>query len=477
MQASTLVIFGATGDLTHRKLIPALYHLFSENKLPDGFNIVGFARREENREEHLEGLKTALTKFHEGFDPMVWKNFAERLHYVRGDFEQVSDYVKLAEYLKRFDPAESCTNKIFYMATAPNYFPKIIENLESSQVFDLLGDCWKRIIIEKPFGSDLESAKKLNQLVDSKFSEEEVYRIDHYLAKETVQNILAFRFTNGLFEKVWNKDFIDHIQITVAEDFGVENRGGYYDKAGNLRDFIQNHLLQLLALSIMQAPEDLSAEKVRDARLASLQSLKTYHDDEVEKNVVLGQYEGYQSEPKVDPNSKTDTFSALRVFSNLDNFKNVPFYLRSGKNLPTKAAYLNIVFKKSENFLLPDGSNLPNILTFHIQPKQSIEISVFVKEPGQEPKLKKVDLEFDYNKNFKTEIADAYEKLILDLIDGLQTFFPRSDEVETSWEFVEPILKKLDYLAIHVYEKGTWGPKESDELLKTDQREWLNNQT
>lgn len=474
MKASTLVIFGATGDLTHRKLIPALFHLFSEKKLPTDFNIVGFAHREESREQHLEGLREALARFHEGFDSSLWQKFKNHLHYVQGEFENIQDYVKLAEYLKQFDPPGSCTNKIFYMATAPNFFPIIIENLESAQVFDLLGDCWKRIIVEKPFGSDLTTAKKLNQLLNSKFDEKEIYRIDHYLAKETVQNIIAFRFANGLFEPIWNKDHIDHIQITVAENFGVENRGGYYDKTGNLRDFMQNHLLQLLALTTMEAPKDFTTDSIRDSRLQALKKLRQYDQNEIKDNIVLGQYEGYQQEPKVDSNSTTDTFTAMKLFTDLEDFKNVPIYLRAGKNLPKRAAFINVFFKEVENSLISNELTVPNILTFHIQPKQTVEISIMVKEPGQELKMKPVNLLFDYDKSFNLEILDAYEKLLLDIIDGVQTFFPRADEVEVSWELIDSILEKRQKLELHTYKVGSWGPTEAEELLNKDGRTWVN---
>lgn len=451
MQASTLVIFGATGDLTHRKLIPALFHLFSEGKLPSEFNIVGFARREENREDHLLGLKKSLERFHEDFRIEVWQDFSERLHYIQGDFDKVDHYIKLAEYLKQFDPPGSCTNKIFYMATAPNFFPTIIKNLESSQVYELLGECWKRIIIEKPFGHDLQSARALNELIDSKFDEKEIYRIDHYLAKETVQNILTFRFKDGVLEQYWNSDFIEHIQITAAEDFGVENRGGYYDEAGNLRDFVQNHLLQLLALVVMDSPEDLTTESIRNSRLKALESLKKLSFEEVKQNLVLGQYEGYQSEPKIKPDSKTETFSALKVIVDLEKFRAVPIYLRSGKNLPTRAAYINVFFKPY--------NDLPEYLTFHIQPKQMIET-----QPA-----KTLARSFE-----NVELGDAYEKLLLDIINGDQTFFPRADEVEAAWKFIDPFIKARNFLELHKYKVKSWGPEAADDLLNKDRRTWFD---
>lgn len=484
MEASTLVIFGATGDLTHRKLMPALYHLSSQKLLPKEFNIVGFARRELTNQTFVAGLKESLQSI-QNFDLKTWKDFSKKLFYLQGDFAEKDDYLKLARFLKKFDSPGSCTNKIFYLATAPSYFDDCIRNLEESEVHKLLGDCWFRVIIEKPFGHDLESAKALNKLVDEKFSESNIYRIDHYLAKETVQNILTFRFANGIFEPLWNREYIDHIQITAAEKIGVENRGPYYEESGNLRDIVQNHLLQLLALTTMEQPRDFAAESIRDARLAVLESLRKFQEEDLLNNIVFGQYTkgdlgeqtllGYRQESRVSSRSETDTFTALRLFIDNPRWQNVPVYLRSGKRLADKTVDISILFKEPENRLFPEGATIPNVLSFHIQPDEGISVRIMTKEPGHEMRLAPVSLHLKYEEVFSLPEPEPYEKLVLDIIQGVQTLFPRCDEVEASWDFVDPIIKAKDKLKIYFYPAGSWGPEKAQELIAKDGRGWFTH--
>jgi glucose-6-phosphate 1-dehydrogenase len=492
---SVMVIFGGTGNLTTTKLIPALYQLEVSNLLPDNFKVVSVARKKLTSEEYRKSLLESLTKHSRSvIDEPTWKKFSEKIDFLCADF---NDEVALKDLSGILDELEEewqiCFNRIFYLAVAPSFFPVVFDRLKK---YRLNEGCAKdsnpaRIIIEKPFGKDLKTAQELNTKLSAIFKEEQIYRIDHYLGKETVQNILTFRFGNEIFEPILNNKFVDHIQIIMAEELGVEGRGEFYEEAGALRDVVQNHLLQVLALITMDEPKEFSAESIRREKYEILKSIRFIEPREVDKLTIRGQYgpgkidgekvPSYRQENEVDKDSPTETFVALKTFIDNDCWKGVPIYIKTGKRLNKKVTSMTIQFKEAGHRLFEKFANKPeaNLLTFQLQPDEGVAVRFVAKKPGFVKDLQDVDMEFCYNSAFQEQLPEAYERLLIDVMNGDQTLFPHINEVEESWRFVDKILdgwKKSSPPKFPNYEAGTWGPKESDELVERDGRSWLAHQ-
>lgn len=478
---AVITIFGATGNLAHTKLVPALYDLERGGFLPENFAIVAAARKRLSTKEYVDSLRPSVEKYAREFDEGVWGKFAKKIDFYCVDFNNQEDFANLKEKLDSIEQDwKICFSRVFYLSTAPSFSPIIFEAIKK---YKLNLGCEPhrnpaRIVVEKPFGKDLATAKDLNQKLDQVFSEDQIYRIDHYLAKETVQNILAFRFANEIFEPILNNKYVDHIQIVLAEDSGIGTRGGYYEEAGALRDIIQNHLLQVLAITTMNEPRRFEAVSIREEKVKLLKDVKVLVAPEVERSVVRGQYEGYRKEEKVNPSSSTETFVATKLFIENDNWKEVPIYLKTGKKLAKKLTTITIRFKEAGHALfshLPKKPS-PNLLTFQIQPDEGIGIRLAAKKPGLKLEVSDVDMEFCYAAAFREPLPDAYERLLLDIMLGDQTLFPHVNEVLRSWEIVDNILKgweKLPPPDFPNYTAGSWGPKEADKLIKRDGREWL----
>jgi glucose-6-phosphate 1-dehydrogenase len=491
----TVVIFGATGDLTHRKLVPALYNLAVEGDLPAGVRIVGFARRDKTDEVFRSGLEELNRKVsRSGHDEGVWENFVGQIEYHRGEFQDTEAYRSLAERLDAIDRERGgAGNRLFYIASAPEFFDDVLVQLREAGLNEAKDGCWARVIVEKPFGTDLESAQHLNKMVAATFEERDTYRIDHYLGKETAQNIMVLRFANAIFEPLWNQRHVDHVQITCAEDLGMEGgRGGYYDQAGALRDMVQNHLLQLLSLVAMEPPTDLGADGVRDEKVKVLRSLRQWDTvEKVAQNVVRAQYgpgaidaepvPGYREEDRVDPESMTEAYVALRVMIDTWRWSGVPFFVRMGKRLPKKSTEISIHFKEPPGVLfnaLAGGVPGVNELVIRIQPDEGMSLRTVSKTPGAALRLEPVKLDFLYSTSFGNRSPEAYERLLLDAMAGDATLFARRDEVEEAWKFVDHLHRawKSDgaesKLPMAIYDAGNWGPKEADELMERDGRSW-----
>lgn len=485
-----LVIFGATGDLTARKLLPAIYNLGKEGLLPPQLVVVGFARRPKDHETFRKEMYQKVQEFSrtKPVDPTFWKTFQEKLFYFCSEFDQEQGYVKLKQFLLELDAKGGTRgNRLFYLSVQPKYFPLIIEKLSQTQhIYPSDDPSFSRVIIEKPFGKDLTSAKQLQENIQKHLHENQIYRIDHYLGKETVQNILVFRFANSIFESLWNYKHIDHIQITVAEELGIGTRGNFFEEEGLLRDVMQNHIMQLLSLVAMEPPSNLSADSIRDEKVKVLQSIRPLSFFDLENEVVLGQYAeglingekviGYRQEKNVDPESTVETFIALRLF--IDNWRwtGVPFYLRAGKRLPKRATEIAITFKDAPGILFKEqGENPPNILTLRIQPDEGISMRINCKVPGPTSPIQPVKMDFRYGAYFGKSSPEAYERLIRDCIQGDSTLFARTDEVLYSWQLFTPI---LEYRKKHLpknfpnYEAGSWGPKKAEEMMQKDGRSW-----
>jgi glucose-6-phosphate 1-dehydrogenase len=485
-----VVIFGATGDLTHRKLVPALYSLAQQRLLPPQFVLVGFARRDWNDEKFREEMRLAVDEFGPGAQGGVWESFAGALAYNRSDFSSPDGYKRLAALLRRLDEERGTSgNRLYYLATAPENYADIIRNLdEAGLTHRNENGPWNRIVVEKPFGHDLASAQRLNrQLLTHAFRERQVFRIDHYLGKETVQNILAVRFANLIFEPIWNAQYVDHVQITVAESVGVEGRAGYYDETGALRDMVQNHMMQLLSLVAMEAPTHFVADPVRDEKLKVLRSLQL-PDDRVLSWTVRGQYgpghvggapvPAYRQEPGVPPDSSTETYVAMKLQVENWRWAGTPFYLRTGKRLPKRISEIAVVFKPVPHMLFSNSAAAgleSNILALRIQPDEGISLRFGAKVPGPTVRLRSVNMDFLYGIAFGTEPADAYERLLLDAMLGDPTLFTRRDEVEQAWRFITCVLDQWETgspLAGPNYPAGGWGPEEADALMERDGRAW-----
>jgi glucose-6-phosphate 1-dehydrogenase len=491
-----VVIFGATGDLTRRKLLPALFRLVQQRLVPSEFAILGTARQPHTDDEFRELMKAAATEFgdEEALDENAWQSFAKRIFYIGGDFNDAALFqqlkTKLEELDKEFDTAG---NRIFYLATAPDYFAVVARQLGEAGIAkpgkatrSAKTKPWTRIIVEKPFGRDLASAQALNKTLAAVFDESQIYRIDHYLGKETVQNLLVFRFANSIFEPLWNRQYIDHIQITNAEPLGVEGRGGYYETAGALRDMIQNHVFQVTSLIAMEPPASLSANGVRDEKIKAMQSVRPLPAERIDELAVRGQYgagtvlgdtvPAYRQEPAVAPDSSTETFAALKL--QFDNWRwaGVPFYLRSGKRLQKQVTEIAINFKEVPHRLFNDLDSplQPNVLVIRIQPNEGISLRFGAKLPGQSMRIRAVNMDFRYGSSFGVKAPEAYERLLLDCMLGDSTLYARRDMVERGWEIVDPILKSWQTPAPDFpnYEAGSWGPQAATELIERDGREW-----
>ncbi len=486
----TVVIFGATGDLTHRKLIPALYNIAADGELPPALAVVGFARRDKTDEQFREELAEAARKHsRQTLRDDLWQNFAQSISYHRSEFGDLEGYKSLAQRLDEIDRArDTGGNRLFYFAAAPDQFDDILKNLKAAGLNKAPEGGWARVVIEKPFGTDLPSARTLNRIVRNSFTEEQTYRIDHFLGKETAQNILVLRFANSIFEALWNHRYIDHVQITAAETLGVEGRAGYYESAGALRDMVQNHLLQLLCLVAMEPPTDLSADSIRDEKVKVVRSLRRYPPAEMAANVVRAQYAkgtidgetvaGYREEEKVDPKSDTETFVALRVL--IDNWRwaDVPFYIRVGKRLPKSGTEISVHFKSAPMVLFNRESQGldQNVLVIRIQPDEGVSLRMEAKMPGTSLRIEPVKMDFHYGTSFGKASPEAYERLLLDAMAGDATLFARRDEVEQAWAFIDTIraawTDEKSSPPLYHHSAGSWGPEEADDLLAGDGRAW-----
>jgi glucose-6-phosphate 1-dehydrogenase len=472
---SSIIIFGASGDLTQRKLVPSIFNLFRKGRLPKQFRIVGYGGTAFTDDQFRAHLDDALKQFASfEYSDEEWKNFSSNIAYQQGRYTDLADFKNLALFLNNWEKGSG--NRIYYMATPPGVFPNIIDLLgQTDQLTERNG--WRRVVIEKPFGTDLESARQLNEQIHKALNEKQIYRIDHYLGKETVQNILVTRFANTIFEPLWNRNYIDHVEITVAEQVGVEHRARFYDGIGVLRDMFQNHLLQLVTLVGMEPPVSFEATALRNEKVKVLSAIQPIKKESVARRTVLGQYKGYRDEEGVKPNSRTPTYAALKL--QIDNWRwqGVPFYLRSGKCLKEKLSQITIEFKKPPHLLFPssEGELTPNMLVLYLQPDEGIHWRFEAKVPDTVAKLRSVDMEFRYEDSFgKTNLPDAYERLLLDALTGEASLFTRADEVETAWALIDPIIEAWESQKKPpaFYEPGSWGPKEADELLAKDKRKW-----
>jgi glucose-6-phosphate 1-dehydrogenase len=471
--ACSLVIFGASGDLTNRKLIPALHSLDCEGRLAPEMRVLGIARTPLSDETFRDQLCEGVAKFGR-LEPSAWEEFSRRLFYMPGDYDDPQTYRDLGARLDAWDRQDGIAgNRLFYLAIPPELYPVVVGHLGEAGL-NRSPACWVRIIIEKPFGRDLSSAGELNNKVHAYFDEGQVYRIDHYLGKETVQNIMAFRFANYIFEEMWGRNYVDHIQITVVEDVGVERRGGYYDQAGVLRDMVQNHLLQLVALTAMEPPTSMNAKALRDEKVKVLQAVRPLSL----ADCVLGQYRGYRQEPGVGPASNTPTYVAFKLFVDNWRWQGVPFYLRSGKGLERKNTEITLQFKQVPHLIFTNGeANLPaNQLSICIQPNEGMHLRFALKVPGAEMHTSPVNMDFYYQDFFGQQaLPEAYERLLLDAIQGDASLFARSDEILRAWELVTPLLKEWDAQddpRLCFYDLGSWGPEEGDALISRDGRFW-----
>jgi glucose-6-phosphate 1-dehydrogenase len=472
---TSIVIFGASGDLTQRKLVPSLFNLYRKGRLPKQFRIVGYGNTAFTDDQFRNHLKDGLKEFATfKYKSEEWASFASNLAYQQGRYTDLADFKKLGNLLKSWEISSG--NRIYYMATPPGVFPNIIDLLGlTDQLTEYNG--WRRVVIEKPFGTDLESARSLNEQIHKTLHERQIYRIDHYLGKETVQNILVSRFANTIFEPLWNRNYIDHVEITVAEQVGVEHRGRFYDNVGVLRDMFQNHLLQLTSLVAMEPPASFDATALRNEKVKVLSSIRPMKEEEVLKWTVGAQYKGYREEEGVNPQSTALTYAAIRL--QIDNWRwqGVPFYLRSGKCLKEKLSQITIEFKKPPHLLFPstDGGMTANVLVLYLQPHEGVHWRFEAKVPDTGAKLRSVDMEFNYEEAFgKTALPDAYERLLLDTITGDASLFTRADEVETAWALIDPITEawEAQKRPLAFYEPRSWGPSEADELLAQDGRKW-----
>jgi glucose-6-phosphate 1-dehydrogenase len=475
--SSTIVIFGASGDLTRRKLIPALFNLYCKDRLPPRFQVVGFSRKEWSMDEFREKMLSGVQEFsRENLDQKAWKAFAQNLHYLTGNLSNSEDYLPLDKYLDKL--AEPGANRLYYLATPPRFFPPIISSLGDNDMVSE-GKGWRRVVIEKPFGQDLSSARALNAIVHSVLDEGQVYRIDHFLAKETVQNILVFRFGNTIFEPIWNRNYIDHVQITASETVDVGHRAGYYDQAGVLRDMFQNHLLQLLTLVSMEPPASFKADALRNEKVKVFSALRPIQPENFTTRTVRGQYKGYRLAPGVPEDSQTPTYAALQLF--IDNWRwhGIPFYLRSGKSLAEKLTQILIQFKAPPHMMFPipaEQEIKSNYLSLDIQPDEGIHLRFEAKIPDTAAEMRSVDMDFHYGDSFEAiAIPDAYERLILDALNGDASLFTRADGIELAWNIIDPIIHGWETDSappLTFYEPGSWGPEEGDDLLARDGRAW-----
>ena len=475
----TIVIFGASGDLTRRKLIPSLFNLCRKDRIPQPYKVVGSGGSEFTDEEFRAHLLEGVKEFADfKFTDEEWASFSQHLFYKHADYTDTEEFKALEKRLAEIEGGPA--NRLYYMAIPPKLFPVVIENLDQTGQLKEKGS-WRRVVLEKPFGTDLASAMKLNEQVHRALNENQIYRIDHYLGKETVQNILFTRFANTFFEPVWNRNYVDHVEITVAETVGLEHRAGFYDSVGILRDMFQNHLLQLLTLVAMEPPASFNANHLRNEKVKVLSAIQPMTPEQVAANTIRAQYKGYREEPEVRPNSTTATFAAVRLFINNWRWKGVPFYLRSGKHLAEKYSQIIIQFKEPPLAMFPMQTMKPNMLVLFLQPDEGIHLRFEAKAPDTVAETRSVEMEFHYAELFgQTVIPEAYERLLLDALQGDASLFTRGDEVETAWALIDPILQTWETHQsppLASYRVGSWGPHEADEMLARDGRRWLQEET
>lgn len=476
--AHTIVIFGASGDLTSRKLIPALYSLHKKKRLPENTHIVGVSRSAFDHEQWRTSLKATTAQFAGAlYDDATWATFAERVYYQSGDIQQLDDFTKLSSFLTSIEP-EGKAARVYYLSTMPQLYATAVEQLGASGLSDdSMGE--RRVIIEKPFGTDLASAQELNHRVHKVFREDQIYRIDHYLGKETVQNLFAMRFANSIFEPLWNRNYVDHVQITVAEEVVIGSRAGYYDGSGILRDMFQNHIFQLLMITAMEPPPRFDSSLVRDEKVKVLHSVRAMTGGDFAAQTVRGQYEGYLKEPGVPANSPTETFAILKMYIDNWRWRNVPFYLRSGKAMSCRTSQIVIQFKQPPHLVF--GTKLrqfdANRLVIQVQPAEGIQMHIQSKVPDTDMKTRTSTLDFRFNKGDAGGMPDGYQRLLLDAMNGDASLFARSDEVELSWGIIDPIIAAWRSPAappLQQYPPGLWGPEQSADWMRKQKREWFD---
>ncbi|MGE5518950.1 MAG: glucose-6-phosphate dehydrogenase [Candidatus Dadabacteria bacterium] len=488
-QPTIIFIFGGSGDLTFRKLLPALYNLYIDNYLPGQFRIIGIGRTEYDDKQYRNFIKKGIVQFSRRKEEIKnkWKSFAEHIEYHQADLQKDKTYKNFSNRVNELDKEWGVKASIvFYMSVAPQLAPVIAEKLHNAKL--TVDSSRSRLVFEKPFGHDLESARELNKQLCRLFKEEQIYRIDHFLGKETVQNILALRFANALFEPLWNRHYIDHVQITAAESIGIETRGSYYEVSGALRDMVQNHILQILCMVAMEAPVSFEADEIRNKKLDVLKAIRKWYPDEVHDNAVRGQYsegwidgkkvKGYRQEKNVAPDSPVETFAAVKFYVENWRWENVPFYVRTGKALHNKSTLITIQFKQAPKYAFPTEAGetwRPNKLVIVIQPDMSIKLRFQAKQPGPQMILQPVDMVFSYAQAYGNNAPEAYETLLEDVIEGNPTLFMRADQVEAAWEVVEPIHKAWEMrppVDFPNYAPGTWGPEDAEALIAKDGHHW-----
>ena len=488
-ESTVIFIFGGSGDLAHRKLLPALYNLFLDNYLPENFFIVGIGRTDYTDITYRTFIKEGIQEFSRRKNNLEehWRNFSKHVDYLKGDLSKQTAYQQMAKLVK--DKAEEWkqeANAVFYMSVAPQMVPMIAEKLHQSGL--TTNPARSRMVFEKPFGHDLKSAKELNIQLGQMFEERQIYRIDHFLGKETVQNILALRFANALFEPVWNSNYIDHVQITAAEAIGIEGRGSYYEGAGALRDMVQNHILQMVCMIAMEAPVSFAADEIRNKKLDVLKAIRCWRKDAVHRNAVRGQYSdgwidgekliAYRQEKGVAVDSPVETFAAVKFYVDNWRWKNVPFYVRTGKAMTTKTTLIVVQFKPAPHFSFPVEAGetwRPNRLVISIQPQMDIRLRFQAKQPGPKMVLQPVDMVFNYTDAYGDSAPEAYETLLQDVIEGNPTLFMRADQVERAWEVIQPILDSWQTrppVDFPNYTPGSWGPEDAEALIAKDGRHW-----